>query len=115
MVFLIGTSYGNGVYFATSASYSASNTYSVPDSNGNKRIYMCKVLTGEYTNGKSGMIIPPQKPSPAGTHLLYDCVVDNVSRPNMYIIFHDAQAYPEYMILFKWFLFAWYVSAHHAP
>jgi hypothetical protein len=42
-------------------------------------------------------------------------VVDNVSRPNMYIIFHDAQAYPEYMILFKWFLFAWYVSAHHAP
>ena len=40
MVFLIGTAYGNGVYFATSASYSASNTYSVPDSNGNKE-YTC--------------------------------------------------------------------------
>jgi hypothetical protein len=35
------------------------------------------VLTGEYTNGNSGMRIPPQKPSPAGTHILYDCVVDN--------------------------------------
>ena len=99
--FLIATAFGDGVYFATSASYSVRDTYSVPDSNGNKRIYMCKVLTGEYTNGNGGMRIPPQKPSSGGTHILYDCVVDNVQSPSMYIIFHDTQAYPEYMILFK--------------
>lgn len=64
-------------------------------------MYMCKVLTGEYTNGNGGMRIPPPKPSPGGAHILYDCVVNNVRSPSMYIIFHDTQAYPEYMILFK--------------
>ncbi|XP_063404473.1 protein mono-ADP-ribosyltransferase PARP14-like [Mytilus trossulus] len=92
------TAYGDGVYFASAANYSASNTYSVPDSNGNKRMYLCKVLTGEYTYGQGGMRMPPTK---AGTHILYDCVVDNPANPGMFIIFHDAQAYPEYMIMFK--------------
>jgi hypothetical protein len=57
--FLIATAHGDGVYFATFASYSVQDTYSVPDSNGNKRIYMCKVLTGQFTNGNRGMRIPP--------------------------------------------------------
>ncbi|CAC5408899.1 PARP10_14_15 [Mytilus coruscus] len=92
------TAYGDGVYFATHANYSASNTYSVPDSSGNKRMYLCKVLTGEYTYGNGGMRMAPTK---TGTHILYDCVVDNPANPSMFIIFHDAQAYPEYMIMFK--------------
>ncbi|CAG2197260.1 PARP10_14_15 [Mytilus edulis] len=92
------TAYGDGVYFARDASYSAQGTYSVPDSNGNKRMYLCKVLTGEYTYGQGGMRMPPTK---AGTHILYDCVVDNPANPGMFIIFHDCQAYPEYMIMFK--------------
>ncbi|XP_071133739.1 protein mono-ADP-ribosyltransferase PARP14-like [Mytilus edulis] len=92
------TAYGDGVYFARDASYSVRDTYSVPDSNGNKRMYLCKVLTGEYTIGGYGMRTPPLKSKP---HIVYDCVVDDTSNPAMYIIFHDAQAYPEYMIMFK--------------
>lgn len=94
----IATAYGDGVYFARDASYSVRDTYSVPDSNGNKRMYLCKVLTGEYTIGGYGMRTPPLKSKP---HIVYDCVVDDTSNPAMYIIFHDAQAYPEYMIMFK--------------
>lgn len=94
----IATACGYGVYFARDARYSAQNTYSVPDSNGNKRMYLCKVLTGEYANGCQGMRMPPLK---SGTHILYDCVVDNTGNPGMFIIFHDAQAYPEYMIMFQ--------------
>ncbi|VDI41166.1 poly [ADP-ribose] polymerase 10/14/15 [Mytilus galloprovincialis] len=90
--------YGDGVYFATHANYSVLRGYSAPDSSGHKRIYLSKVLTGEYTNGRQRMRMPPLK---TGSHILYDSVVDNTSNPIMYIIFHDAQAYPEYMILFK--------------
>lgn len=95
----IATAYGDGVYFARDASYSAQDTYSVRDSNGDKRMYLCKVLTGEYTIGDYGMRTPPLKSKP---HIVYDCVVNDTSNPVMYIIFHDAQAYPEYMITFKW-------------
>uniref|UniRef100_A0A3Q3M6T9 Poly [ADP-ribose] polymerase n=1 Tax=Mastacembelus armatus TaxID=205130 RepID=A0A3Q3M6T9_9TELE len=93
------TCYGNGTYFAVNASYSASNTYSKPNQNGEKCMYLCQVLTGDYTAGQQNMIEPPAKGTAA--HQLYDSVVDNLIKPSMFIIFHDAQAYPEYLITFK--------------
>lgn len=97
--FITAIAYGEGVYFARDASLSASDTYSVPDSSGNKRMYLCKVLTGEFTLGGRGMKIPPNK---TATHdILYDCVVNNTTDPTIYIIFHDTQAYPAYMITFR--------------
>ncbi|XP_039883588.1 protein mono-ADP-ribosyltransferase PARP14-like isoform X2 [Simochromis diagramma] len=92
-------SYGNGTYFAVNVSYSASNTYSKPNQNGEKFIYVCRVLTGDFTVGKQGMIEPPVK-GPASTDL-YDSVVDKTPNPTMFVVFHDAQAYPEYLITFK--------------
>lgn len=91
--------YGNGTYFAVNANYSASNTYSKPNPQGEKHMYLCRVLTGDYTLGKQHMIVPPAK----GTVSVqkYDSVVDNPANPSMYVIFHDAQAYPEYLITFK--------------
>ena len=80
------------------AGYSASDTYSRPDAQGLKRMYLCNVLTGEYTYGQSGMRVPPTK---AGQHILYDSVVDNTTNPVMFIIFNDIQAYPAYLITFK--------------
>ena len=88
------------MYFAVQASYSCSNTYSRPDPSGIKRAYLCKVLTGEYTLGKQGMRVPPQKASGAA-HALYDSVVNNTQNPGMYIIFNDTQAYPDYLVSFK--------------
>ncbi|XP_062611964.1 protein mono-ADP-ribosyltransferase PARP14-like [Saccostrea cucullata] len=93
------TAYGNGVYFAVNASYSANSTYSPPDISGNRRVYRSRVLTGEYCQGRNGMKVPPNKPS--GGHILYDSVVDNPNNPGIFVIFNDTQAYPEYLITFQ--------------
>ncbi|XP_041856798.1 protein mono-ADP-ribosyltransferase PARP15-like isoform X2 [Melanotaenia boesemani] len=92
-------SYGNGSYFAVNASYSADDTYSKPNQNGEKFMYLCRVLVGDFTVGQSGMITPPAKGSSITE--MFDSVVDNMSKPSMFVIFNDIQAYPEYLITFK--------------
>ena len=44
------------------------------------------------------MIVPPYKDQ--ARHILYDSVVDNVPNPQIFVIFHDALVYPEYLIVF---------------
>ncbi|KAK3568803.1 hypothetical protein QTP86_017403 [Hemibagrus guttatus] len=92
------TAYGKGTYFALNASYSANNTYSVPNAQGHKHMYYCRVLTGEYTVGNSAMIDPPPK-TVNGTDL-YDTVVDNTAAPTIFVVFRDYHAYPDYLITF---------------
>ncbi|XP_070770712.1 poly(ADP-ribose) polymerase family member 14-related sequence 1 [Enoplosus armatus] len=91
--------YGNGTYFAVNANYSASNTYSKPNQNGEKCMYLCRVLTGDFTTGHQNMIVPPAK-GPVSVQK-YDSVVDKIANPSMFVIFHDSHAYPEYLITFK--------------
>nr|XP_056717390.1 protein mono-ADP-ribosyltransferase PARP14-like [Euleptes europaea] len=90
---------GNGTYFAVHANYSAMDTYSTPDANGRKFMYLARVLTGEFTVGKQSLVTPPPK-TPGGIDL-YNSVTDNSANPSMFVIFHDAQAYPEYLITFR--------------
>ncbi|XP_026150830.1 protein mono-ADP-ribosyltransferase PARP14-like [Mastacembelus armatus] len=90
--------YGNGVYFAVKAGYSASR-FSPQDNSGLRRLYAVRVLTGRYTLGQSGMnAIPARGNDPTDC---FDSLVDNVQNPSMFVIFHDDQAYPEYLITFK--------------
>ena len=98
-VFSLATVYGNGTYFAVEASYSARSAYAKPNASNTKHIYATKVLVGDFTTGTQGMLVPPNKPN--NPDQLYDSVVDNVNKPNIYVIFHDAQAYPEYLIKFN--------------
>uniref|UniRef100_A0A3B5M7W1 Poly [ADP-ribose] polymerase n=1 Tax=Xiphophorus couchianus TaxID=32473 RepID=A0A3B5M7W1_9TELE len=91
--------YGNGSYFAVKADYSAQDTYSKPNANGEKFMYVCRVLTGDYTLGEKKMVAPPSKGS-SSVHM-YDSVVDDMATPSMFVVFHDTQAYPEYLITFK--------------
>ncbi|XP_038071240.1 protein mono-ADP-ribosyltransferase PARP14-like [Patiria miniata] len=93
------TAYGNGTYFAVNANYSARPQYAKPNANGVQHMYLTKVLVGDYIRGNHGMITPPNKPSHPDQQ--YDCAVDNVNQPGIYVIFHDAQAYPEYLIKFQ--------------
>ncbi|XP_078735513.1 protein mono-ADP-ribosyltransferase PARP14-like isoform X1 [Lampetra fluviatilis] len=93
------TCYGNGVYFAVSASYSAQPTYSPAESDGSKYMYRARVLTGDFTTGKQGMIEPPTKGQQ--NSVLYDSVTDNMNNPTMFVIFNDNQAFPEHLIKFK--------------
>ncbi|XP_040214266.1 protein mono-ADP-ribosyltransferase PARP14-like [Rana temporaria] len=92
--------YGNGTYFAVNANYSASHTYAKPDVNGQKHMYLARVLSGLYCVGRHGMITPPAKNAANPTDL-YDSVTDDVQNPSMFVIFNDIQAYPEYHIVFQ--------------
>ncbi|XP_049425461.1 protein mono-ADP-ribosyltransferase PARP14-like [Epinephelus fuscoguttatus] len=94
------TSFGHGTYFAVNASYSALPTYSRPAANGSQLMFVVRVLTGVYTVGHSDMRVPPPR-SDLGPHDRYDSVVDRMNHPNMYVVFHDNQAYPDYLITFK--------------
>ncbi|XP_076580590.1 protein mono-ADP-ribosyltransferase PARP14-like [Chaetodon auriga] len=90
--------YGKGVYFAVSAEYSARG-YSPADASGLRRLYVARVLTGRYTVGNSSMkAAPPRGSDPTDC---FDSVVDNQQTPHMFVIFHDDQAYPEYLITFN--------------
>ncbi|XP_077305873.1 protein mono-ADP-ribosyltransferase PARP14-like [Lithobates pipiens] len=90
---------GKGTYFAAEAIYSAEDTYSKPDTNGYKYMYLARVLTGVYCVGNAAMIVPPAK-SPSNPTDLYDSATDNLSTPSVFVIFNDVQAYPEYLITF---------------
>ncbi|XP_029310425.1 protein mono-ADP-ribosyltransferase PARP15-like [Cottoperca gobio] len=94
------TSFGHGTYFAVKASYSAKHTYSKPAADGSQLIFVARVLTGIYTQGKSDMRMPPHRSDQQG-HDRYDSVVDSMDNPTMYVVFHDNQAYPDYLITFK--------------
>ncbi|XP_029400588.1 protein mono-ADP-ribosyltransferase PARP14 isoform X2 [Mus pahari] len=94
------TAYGKGTYFAVNALYSASDTYSRPDANGRKHMYYVRVLTGNYTNGNSSLIVPPSR-DPQNATDLYDTVTDNDKNPSIFVVFYDNQAYPEYLITFR--------------
>ncbi|XP_071978246.1 protein mono-ADP-ribosyltransferase PARP14-like isoform X2 [Engystomops pustulosus] len=92
--------YGNGTYFAVNSNYSAHDQYSKPDANGLKYMYLARVLTGVFCKGQQGMVAPPAK-NAANITDLYDSVTDNPANPSMFVIFHDIQAYPEYLITFS--------------
>ncbi|XP_077305872.1 protein mono-ADP-ribosyltransferase PARP14-like [Lithobates pipiens] len=90
---------GKGTYFAAEAIYSAEDTYSKPDTNEYKYMYLARVLTGVYCVGNASMIVPPAK-NPSNPTDLYDSATDNLSTPSVFVIFNDVQAYPEYLITF---------------
>jgi hypothetical protein len=92
-----GTAIGNGVYFASNASYSVAG-YCPADTSGQKHIYQARVLTGKYCQGRQGLKEAP--PLPSRTDVTYDSVVDNTTTPGMYVVFLDYQTYPEYHITF---------------
>ena len=92
------TAFGKGVYFARDASYSSSRTFSQPDARGLQRMFMCRVVVGDWCKGKRDALTPDTKP---GTLELFDTTVDCVKNPSIFVAYHDAQAYPEYLISFN--------------
>jgi serine/threonine protein kinase len=83
------TLYGEGVYFARDAGYSARETYSEPNARGEKHVFFCRVLVGAYTLGDGRMRVPPARADRDGT---YDTTVDSVDAPSIFVVYHDAQA-----------------------
>ena len=94
------TIFGDGVYFAVDAAYSTDPMYSIPNKDtGVQQMYLCKVLTARYTQGTKGLKEAP----PIDTlrpEIKFNSVVDNKNNPTIFVIFHDMQAYPDYLITF---------------
>jgi len=64
----------------------------------------CRVVVGEYCVGKMDALTPDLRDSQK--NILYDSTVgllglDTMASPSIYVTYHDAQAYPEYLIAFK--------------
>lgn len=59
-------------------------------------MFVARVLTGIYTEGDSYMNVPPLRNDT--DH--YDSLVDVLDDPSMFVVFHDNQAYPDYLITF---------------
>lgn len=94
------TVYGQGVYFAVNSALSVLDTYSPPNADGHKFIFMAKVLTGDFTEGKHEMKTAPLKEN-TSVPIRYHSVTDKVRSPTLFVIFNDTQAYPEYLITCK--------------
>jgi len=83
--------------FARDASYSMSPSYSPPNASGVQRMFLVRVLIGEYCRGKRDQPVPDVR---SGSEL-YDATVDSMANPSIFVTYHDAQAYPEYVIAFS--------------
>ena len=64
--------------------------------NGHRRRGEVSVVVGEFCAGKRDALTPDVRQG----HQLYDSTVDSVSDPLIFVVYHDAQAYPEYLIKF---------------
>ncbi|KAH8058949.1 platelet-activating factor acetyltransferase [Aureococcus anophagefferens] len=93
------TFFGKGVYFARDASYSAYPLYCRPDDNGVQSIFLCRVVIGQYCQGRKDALTPDIRDD--SRNLLFDSTVNHVANPEIFVTYHDAQAYPEYLIKFK--------------
>ncbi|MEQ2200944.1 hypothetical protein XENOCAPTIV_005214, partial [Xenoophorus captivus] len=91
------TVYGQGVYFAVNSALSVQDQYSPPNADGYKFIFASKVLTGDFTKGCHSMKTAPLKET-GDIPLRYDSVTDDITKPTMFVIFNDTQAFPEYLI-----------------
>ncbi|CAF2644765.1 unnamed protein product [Rotaria sp. Silwood2] len=82
-----GIVYGIGVYFSSNAAYS--HHYAVSNANGERCMFLARVLVGETTLGHKSMKAPPKG---------FDSTTD---RNHIFVTYHDAQAYPEYLITYR--------------
>ena len=95
-LFVAGTAFGRGVYFARDASYSVKYA---GGGSGGKCMYLARVLVGKYCQGKLDMKVPPAKDS-SRPEILFESVVNDVTNPSIFVVFFDTQCYPEYLITF---------------
>ena len=90
-----GACFGKGSYFARDASYSTA--YAAPDKKQIQHIFICRMVVGDWSEGSNNQLTPGTKPDGG----LYDSTVDNVTNPTIFVAYHDAQVYPEYLVSFQ--------------
>ena len=53
------------------------------------------------SHGPPSLTRPAFLPQVRKGHLLYDSTVNKMADPIMWVTYHDAQAYPDYLVRFK--------------
>jgi poly [ADP-ribose] polymerase 7/11/12/13 len=91
--------YGDGSYFARDAKYS--NSYTSQIGEGNRFMFLAKVLVGKSTNGSRGVRKPPKMDESDPASECYDSCVDSLIMPTIYVVFDHDQSYPEFLIEYK--------------
>ena len=87
-----GTSFGQGTYAAVKSSYSDHNRYTRVGPDGEKSMFVVRILTQDLVRGEPDMRTAPD--DVGGHHV----AVDNVDNPSMYVSFVLNQMYPLYLI-----------------
>ena len=89
-----GALYGDGTYFASSASYS--NNYACRLASGQKQMLIAEVVVGRWALGKKGDKVYPLLPGEK--YRRYDSLVNDESNPTIFVVQHSSAAYPAYLI-----------------
>ncbi|XP_067936661.1 protein mono-ADP-ribosyltransferase PARP15-like [Watersipora subatra] len=89
-----GSLLGAGTYFSVSANYSSQQRYSPANAAGERYIILSRVITGESCLG-TPQLTTLKLYKPDNPFVQYDSAVDNLAKPTMYAVFHDASAYPD--------------------
>ena len=96
--------WGRGIYFAVNASYSKSG-YTYRHNDGTHSLLLAKVALGDFIQqpSNSSYVLPPEKPQSSGhlTKVRYDSIKGNTDGSDIFIIYENGRAYPEYLITFK--------------
>ncbi|XP_078608440.1 protein mono-ADP-ribosyltransferase PARP11-like [Branchiostoma floridae x Branchiostoma japonicum] len=92
----VGQIYGQGTYFSASSQYS--HSYAQQGSNGRSYMFVVRVLVGAYAKGDAGVRRPPPVNPSEPYGRMYDSCVNDTANPNIFVIFDNAQCYPEHII-----------------
>ena len=60
-------------------------------------MYLARGVVDDFCVGNYTMKVPPLLPGTSNL-LLYDSTVNRLNQPAMHVIYHDTQAYAEYLI-----------------
>ncbi|XP_025082026.1 TCDD-inducible poly [ADP-ribose] polymerase-like [Pomacea canaliculata] len=93
----MGTVWGKGAYFSTSAQYSHDYTgvHTPVTGDPTRFMFLARILVGQYTLGHPSYTKPPVR---EGLKLYDSCVNDDLFNPTIFVIFDLTQSYPEYLI-----------------
>jgi poly [ADP-ribose] polymerase 7/11/12/13 len=90
--------YGRGTYFARNAKFS--DRYSAQPIPGSRLswMFLARVLVGRSAVGVREYVRPPPLNARVPDGELYDSCVNDLAKPQIYVIFDIDQCYPEYVI-----------------
>lgn len=96
--------WGRGIYFAVNAVYSKQN-YAYKNNDGTHSLFYARVALGDFVQlpASNSITLPPEKPQSNGqfSKIRYDSIKGNTGGSDVFIIYENGRAYPEYLITFK--------------